>query len=110
MAFSHVKPNKIISFKKIAEKVLTIGTIWIILSKQSQISDTIWGLSSAGRASALQAEGHRFEPCRPHHHGGIAQLARAHGSYPWCREFESPFRYFKAFDSSKAFLFFSYLQ
>ena len=26
----------------------------------------IWGLSSAGRASALQAEGHRFEPCRPH--------------------------------------------
>ena len=27
---------------------------------------TSWGLSSAGRASALQAEGHRFEPCRPH--------------------------------------------
>ena len=26
----------------------------------------MWGLSSAGRASALQAEGHRFEPCRPH--------------------------------------------
>ena len=26
----------------------------------------VWGLSSAGRASALQAEGHRFEPCRPH--------------------------------------------
>ena len=23
-------------------------------------------LSSAGRASALQAEGHRFEPCRSH--------------------------------------------
>ena len=51
-------------------------------------------LSSAGRASALQAEGHRFEPCRSHLCGGIAQLARAHGSYPWCREFESPFRYF----------------
>ncbi len=27
--------------------------------------------------------------------GGIAQLARAHGSYPWCREFKSPFRYLK---------------
>ena len=60
----------------------------------------IWDLSSAGRASALQAEGHRFEPYRPHlyekfhiDHGGIAQLARAHGSYPWCREFKSPFRY-----------------
>ena len=26
----------------------------------------IWNLSSAGRASALQAEGHRFEPYRPH--------------------------------------------
>ena len=25
------------------------------------------GVSSAGRASALQAEGHRFEPCTPHH-------------------------------------------
>ena len=25
-----------------------------------------WDLSSAGRASALQAEGHRFEPCRSH--------------------------------------------
>ena len=26
-----------------------------------------WNLSSAGRASALQAEGHRFEPCRFHY-------------------------------------------
>ena len=26
----------------------------------------MWGLSSAGRASALQAEGHRFEPYRSH--------------------------------------------
>ena len=25
--------------------------------------------------------------------GGIAQLARAHGSYPWCRGFKSLFRY-----------------
>ena len=25
-------------------------------------------LSSAGRASALQAEGHRFEPCRSHYY------------------------------------------
>ena len=42
------------------------------------------GLSSAGRASALQAEGHRFEPYRPHfrEHGEMAQLARASGSYP----------------------------
>ena len=30
-------------------------------------------------------------------HGGIAQLARACGSYPQCRGFESPSRYFKSF-------------
>ena len=67
-------------------------------------------LSSAGRASALQAEGHRFEPCRSHLmnlssiiYGEIAQLARAHGSYPWCREFESPSRYY--FFVRKALIF-----
>ena len=32
-----------------------------------------WGLSSAGRASALQAEGHRFEPYRPHRFGWIPE-------------------------------------
>ena len=34
-----------------------------------------WDLSSAGRASALQAEGHRFEPCRSHLYADVAQLA-----------------------------------
>ena len=38
-----------------------------------------WDHSSAGRASALQAEGHRFEPYRSHlnltHHADVAQLA-----------------------------------
>ena len=52
----------------------------------------IWGLSSAGRASALQAEGHRFEPYRPHSHvcvkyATVAELADAQdlkscGTYP----------------------------
>ena len=27
-------------------------------------------------------------------YGGIAQLARAHGSYPWCHGFKSLFRYY----------------
>ena len=40
-------------------------------------------------------------------YGEIAQLARAHGSYPWCRGFESPSRYFK--ETLVAFLFFSYI-
>ena len=30
----------------------------------------IWDHSSAGRAPALQAEGHRFEPYRPHQKSG----------------------------------------
>ena len=47
-----------------------------------------WGISSAGRAPALQAGGHRFDPVMLHHSlqkpslGEIAQLARACGSYP----------------------------
>ena len=28
-------------------------------------------------------------------YGEIAQLARAHGSYPWCRGFDSPSRYLR---------------
>ena len=36
----------------------------------------IWGLSSAGRASALQAEGHRFEPYRPHYNSNTDNTCR----------------------------------
>ena len=40
---------------------------WVVRLNDSLIvSSRKWGLSSAGRASALQAEGHRFEPYRPH--------------------------------------------
>ena len=35
----------------------------------------LWDLSSAGRASALQAEGHRFEPCRPHQFCRLGSMA-----------------------------------
>ncbi len=37
----------------------------------------LWDLSSAGRASALQAEGHRFEPYRSHlcRRGGTGRRA-----------------------------------
>ena len=37
-----------------------------VVYPQGYILIRIWDLSSAGRASALQAEGHRFEPYRPH--------------------------------------------
>ena len=36
----------------------------------------MWDYSSAGRASALQAEGHRFEPYRSHY-AGVAEQADA---------------------------------
>ena len=41
-----------------------------------QLQLNIWGLSSAGRASALQAEGHRFEPYRPHFSTKCADVAQ----------------------------------
>ena len=40
---------------------------------------------------ATQAPKDAYEKAKEY--GEIAQLARAHGSYPWCRGFESPSRY-----------------
>ena len=82
--------------------MLTFHETNAILTKSvREKRQNIWDHSSAGRASALQAEGHRFEPYWSHTFskigcGGIAQLARAHGSYPWCRWFKSSSRYFCA--------------
>ena len=38
-------------------------------------------------------------------HGEIAQLARAHGSYPWCRGFKSLSRYYNKEREIERFLF-----
>ena len=38
--------------------------------------------------------------------GEIAQLARAHGSYPWCRGFKSLFRYHTGFGEIRSFFLF----
>ena len=43
--------------------MLTNIILHVIITK---LSTTPWEHSSAGRASALQAEGHRFEPCCSH--------------------------------------------
>ena len=45
--------------RPVTAEVVGSSPIWVVFIK-------IRGLSSAGRASALQAEGHRFEPYRPH--------------------------------------------
>ena len=50
-------------------------------AQQTPPTTRSWEFSSAGRASALQAEGHRFEPCRSHltnsfiSYADVAQLA-----------------------------------
>ena len=50
----------------------------------------IWRISSAGRASALQAGGHRFEPCILHIES-LAQLVEQRTFNPWV-EGSSPSR------------------
>ena len=47
-----------------------------------------WEFSSAGRASALQAGGHRFEPCNSHQHGPVVQLVRMPACHAGGRQFE----------------------
>ena len=42
--------------RPVTAEVESSSLFWVVM----------WDLSSAGRASALQAEGHRFEPCRSH--------------------------------------------
>ena len=55
-----------------------------------------WSHSSVGRAPALQAGGHWFEPSCDHHlFGGVAQLVRVLACHARCREFES--RHFRHF-------------
>ncbi len=41
------------------------------------IDEWFWSLSSAGRAPALQAGGHRFEPYSDHLYARVAELADA---------------------------------
>ena len=50
----------------------------------------IWELSSAGRASALQAGGHRFDPYSDHHliYGLVVQLVRMPPCHGGGRRFE----------------------
>ena len=55
--------------RPVTAEVVGSSPIWVAILRMRD-------LSSAGRASALQAEGHRFEPCRPHLPiADVAQLA-----------------------------------
>ena len=71
----------------------------------------MWELSSAGRASSVQAEGHRFEPYRSHFcnncysNAGVAELADAQDLKSCCGDtvpvrFRSPAFIERALDKS----------
>ena len=76
--------------KKSFKKMLTRETKSSILGLVSEILTKKWSLSSAGRASALQAGGHRFEPYSAHHffYGLVVQLVRTLACHARGRRFE----------------------
>ena len=72
--------------KKIWKNLLTIYLKICIIN----LVERTWSLSSAGRASALQAGGHRFEPYSDHHvfYGPVVQLVRTLACHARGRRFE----------------------
>ncbi len=68
-------------------RVINYSIITLVAEGQREM----WAHSSAGRASALQAEGHRFEPCCAHHiflNGSVVQLVRMPACHAGGRGFE----------------------
>ena len=81
---------------KIFTKGLTIYKTAYILIRQSRKTRCYGVIAQLGEHLPYKQGVTGSSPVGPiSHDGGIAQLARAHGSYPWCREFESPRRYQK---------------
>ena len=76
--------------RPVTAEVESSSLFWVVM----------WGLSSAGRASALQAEGHRFEPYSAHHEDGlVVQLVRMPACHAGGRRFEPvPGRQLNIFD------------
>jgi hypothetical protein len=56
-------------------------------------SPITWTASSMVEHPTLNRTVEGSSPSRSTTHGGVAQLVRAHGSYPWCRWFKSTHRY-----------------
>ena len=100
-----------IVFHRAMKKIIKIlfflltSRIWFsIITKPSQERGRTGEHSSAGRAHALQAWGHRFEPCCSHHFdprnppglpGSVVQLVRTPACHAGGRGFKSlPSRHF----------------
>ena len=86
------------NFIGIVKKVLTICQKSVYNSKA--VSDKLTGngiLAQLGEHLPYKQRVTGSSPVGPidlSEYGGIAQLARAHGSYPWCRWFKSSSRYY----------------
>ena len=66
---------------------MSVSYIIVLVAGMAKANE--WAHSSAGRASALQAEGHRFEPCCAHHScGSVVQLVRMPACHAGGRGFE----------------------
>ena len=76
--------------KNLFKKCLTVKWFFCIVSKcAEEIRQNTRAYSSAGRASALQAGGHRFEPYYAHHLcGPVVQLVRMPACHAGGRRFE----------------------
>ena len=78
--------------EKNRKKYLTKPAFLYIISHVAEVSNTKARRehSSAGRASALQAGGHRFEPCCSHHQfGPVVQSVSTPACHAGGRRFES---------------------
>ena len=86
----HIKPQFCPEF--FSQNLLTFASAWSIITfvaARAVAAGRAWEHSSVGRALALQARGHRFEPCCSHHlYGPVAQLVRAPACHAGGREFE----------------------
>ncbi len=82
-------------FQIFSQKGLTKLFMYVIIS----VFRKLRGVSSAGRASALQAEGHRFEPYTPHHEKGkskdlpFSMISVPYGTGDICFAYDIPFGY-----------------
>ena len=76
--------------RPVTAKVESSSLFWVVSNELTSLVNCIWiwNLSSAGRASALQAEGHRFEPYCSHHYGLVVQLVRTLACHARGRRFD----------------------